>query len=323
MRCSSNHVMTTLVPEVVEEDALLNETAEIERRALEERRTSPRYVRGKEVRRRGYARYRFLRGFRVSLLGVVYGLEWVTVRLPVLYRGEGEDWSGGVAQGGEAGAQGPPPALLRVGREVERQALDPGAGGEGGLQVRGRGREVREVEGRKEGGAPDRVGTHGGRCEGSAVVLTWGEDVVSYWDLPVRLWRYNLTLVVADGVKALDEAISRSGIQVARQTCPVHLKRSRRVRDALDLLLSLAVPTRVSPLLSYLLAPRELWPLLRSNDPTSPSTPSRRVRQVPLPLEDRIAWALAINYNLSTCYLIIVIILQDPLFLREMIKYIQ
>ena len=36
---------------------------EMERRALEEeRRTSPRYVRGKEVRRRGYARYRFLKG---------------------------------------------------------------------------------------------------------------------------------------------------------------------------------------------------------------------------------------------------------------------
>jgi hypothetical protein len=50
------------------------------------------------------------------------------------------------------------------------------------------------------------------------VVLTGEEDVVSYWDLLVRLWRrYNLTLVVADGVKALDEAISRSGIQVARQ----------------------------------------------------------------------------------------------------------
>jgi len=66
--------------------------------------------------------------------GVVYGLEWVTVSLPVLYRGEGEDEGGGVAQGGGAGAQVPPPA--RVGRE--RQALDPGAGGEGGLQVRGR-----------------------------------------------------------------------------------------------------------------------------------------------------------------------------------------
>jgi len=102
--------MTALL-EVVGEDALLNETvAEIERRALEERRTSPRYVRGKEVRR-GYARYRFLRGFRVSLRGVVYGLEWVTVRLPVLYRGE--DWSGGgVAQGGGAGAQVPPPARV-------------------------------------------------------------------------------------------------------------------------------------------------------------------------------------------------------------------
>jgi len=42
---------------------------EIERRALEERRTSSRYVRGKEVRRRGYARYRFLKGFKVSLRG--------------------------------------------------------------------------------------------------------------------------------------------------------------------------------------------------------------------------------------------------------------
>jgi len=151
------------------------------------------------------------------------------------------------------------------------------------------------------------------------VVLTGEEDVVSYWDLPVRLWRrYNLTLVVADGVKAVDEAISRSGIQVARQTCPVHLKRSGRVRDALDLLLSLAVPTRGSPTSS---PPGR--PLLRSNNLTGPSTPSRRVLLVPLPLEDRIARAIALNYNLSTCYLVLVIILQDPLFLREMFKYIQ
>jgi len=80
-------VVTALVLEVVGEDAPLNETAE-------EERTSPRY-----------ARHRFLRGFRVSLRGVVYGLEWVTVSLPVLYRG-------GVAQGGEAGAKGPPPARV-------------------------------------------------------------------------------------------------------------------------------------------------------------------------------------------------------------------
>jgi putative transposase len=44
----------------------------------------PRYARGKEVRR-GYARYRFLKV--QGLPPVVYGLEWVTVRLPVLYRG--------------------------------------------------------------------------------------------------------------------------------------------------------------------------------------------------------------------------------------------
>jgi len=37
------------------------------------------------------------------------------------------------------------------------------------------------------------------------------------------------------------------------------------VRVVLDLLLSLSVPTRGSPLLSYLLALREFWPLLRSN----------------------------------------------------------
>jgi len=87
MRHSFNRVVTSLVPELLGKDAPLNEIAEIERRALEERRTSPRYVRGKEVRRRGYARYRFLKGFKVSLREVVYGVEWVTVRLPVLYRG--------------------------------------------------------------------------------------------------------------------------------------------------------------------------------------------------------------------------------------------
>jgi hypothetical protein len=139
----------------------------------------------------------------------------------------------------------------------------------------------------------------------------------------VRLWRrYNLTPVVADGVKALDTAISRSGIKVARQTCPVYLKRSRRVRVLLDLLLSLSesVPTRGSPLLSYLLAPREAPPQVKQ--------PSRVLQLLPGEFGKchspwRIAWAIALNYNLSTCYLILVIILQEPLFLREMVKYIQ
>jgi len=138
----------------------------------------------------------------------------------------------------------------------------------------------------------------------------------------VRLWRrYNLTLVVADGVKALDTAISRSGIKVAGQTCLVHLKRSRRVRVLLDLLsLAESVPTRGSPLLSYLLAPREAPPQVEQPG---------RVLQLP-PGEFgkchspwRIARAIALNYNLSTCCLILVIILQGFLFLREMVKYIQ
>ena len=50
MRRLFYHVVTSLVPELLGKDALLNEkVAEIERRALEEeRRTSPRYARGKE-----------------------------------------------------------------------------------------------------------------------------------------------------------------------------------------------------------------------------------------------------------------------------------
>jgi len=128
------------------------------------------------------------------------------------------------------------------------------------------------------------------------VVLTGEEDVVSYWDLLVRLWRYNLTLVVADGVKAVEEAISRSWIQVARQTCLVHLKRrvDRRVRVLLDLLLSLPHPG-LSYLLSYLFAPREAPPQVKQPG---------RVLQLP-PGEFgkchspwRIARAIAVNYNL-------------------------
>jgi len=69
-------------------------------------------------------------------------------------RGEGEDEGGGAAQGGGAGAQVPPPA--RVGNaKLWTQELEVR-----GLQVRGRGREVREVEGREEGGPLNRVGTH-------------------------------------------------------------------------------------------------------------------------------------------------------------------
>jgi len=42
MRSLSNHVVTSLVPELLGKDEPLNEIAEMERRALEERRISPR-----------------------------------------------------------------------------------------------------------------------------------------------------------------------------------------------------------------------------------------------------------------------------------------
>jgi len=62
MRHSFNHVVTTLVPELLGEDAVLNETAEIERRALEERRTSPRYVRGEGGEEEGLRQVQVLEG---------------------------------------------------------------------------------------------------------------------------------------------------------------------------------------------------------------------------------------------------------------------
>jgi len=77
------------------------------------RRGEPPQVRqGEGGEEEGLRQVQVPEGVQGVPLGVVYGLEWVTVSLPVLYRGEGEDWSGGVAHGGEAGAQGPPPARV-------------------------------------------------------------------------------------------------------------------------------------------------------------------------------------------------------------------
>ena len=73
----------------------------------------------------------------------------------------------------------------------------------------------------------------------------------------------------------------------------------------------------------YLLAPREAPPQVEQPGRVLQLPPGEEeVREVPLPLGDRIAQAIALNYNLSTCYLIL-IILQEPLFLRETVKYIQ
>jgi len=104
----------------------------------------------------------------------------------------------------------------------------------------------------------------------------------------------------------VEEAVSRSWIQVARQTRLVHLKRGRRVRDALD---PSPCPTRGSP---TSLPPGR--PLLER-----PYQPFNSLPESSASAPWRTARATAINYNLSTRYLILVI-LQEPLFLREMIN---
>ncbi|QXJ28564.1 hypothetical protein J5U23_01433 [Saccharolobus shibatae B12] len=83
----------TLAPNILSEDALLNKSVkEIEKMALEEaEKTSPKHQRGKEVKRKGYARCKFLKGFRIVMVGreVKYKLEWISVKQPVLYGDKG------------------------------------------------------------------------------------------------------------------------------------------------------------------------------------------------------------------------------------------
>jgi len=157
-------VVIALLLEVVGEDAPLNEIAEMERR------TSPRY-----------ARYRFLRGFKVSLRGVVYGLEWVTVRLPVLYRG-GERVRTGVEES------------LREERLVLRSLLLPVLGGKLNAKLWTQELEVRgdfkyvivdgkyvKLRGGRKGVLLIALGlTEDGVRAVLDVVLTGEEDVVSY-----------------------------------------------------------------------------------------------------------------------------------------------
>jgi putative transposase len=88
MRYSFNHVVTSLVPELLGKDALLNETvAEIERRALEGKEDLPQVRQKEGGEEEGSRQVPVLEGAQGLPPGVVYGLEWVTVRLPVLYKG--------------------------------------------------------------------------------------------------------------------------------------------------------------------------------------------------------------------------------------------
>ncbi|QXJ32490.1 hypothetical protein [Saccharolobus shibatae] len=56
--------------------------------AVEEvEKMSPRHGRDKDVQRKGYARYKFLKGFRIVMVRreMRYDLDWISVKISVLY----------------------------------------------------------------------------------------------------------------------------------------------------------------------------------------------------------------------------------------------
>ncbi|BDB99517.1 hypothetical protein SACC_25340 [Saccharolobus caldissimus] len=85
------------------------------------------------------------------------------------------------------------------------------------------------------------------------ITLSMEEDVMGYWRLLVGVWKkYGFVLVVADGTKALDRAISLAGLQVGRQGCLVHLKRNvtKEEREALNAIISSAESGGIKPRLA-------------------------------------------------------------------------
>ncbi|AAK41414.1 IS256-like element ISC1250 family transposase [Saccharolobus solfataricus] len=331
----------TLVPKILPDDALLNKSVpEIERMALEEaERVSPNYRRGKEVKRKGYARYRFLKGFRIVMVGreMRYELEWISVRLPVLY------CEGRVRTQVEE-------TLLREERKVF-MALMAVYSVKGGklnakiwmpeIEIGGDFRYV-IVDGkyvklkRRKAVLLVAIGvTQEGRRAVLEVIVSEAEDTMAYWSLLVRVWkRSSFVLVVADGIQALDKAISLAELHVGRQGCLVHLKRraTKEEREALDAITSSAELGEIKPetnptLLSYLVASKELWKWLKTNnlvESFNSLLERRRFGSFHSPWRIlQIARAIALYYNLLTYFLTIVIILQSSSFLPIPQKYIQ
>ena len=142
-----------------------------------------------------------------------------------------------------------------------------------------------------------------------------------------------MVLVVADGVKALDGAIVSSRLFVGRQYCVVHLKRSmkRSEREELDEILFLgeqgvSVDDKLG-VLNYLVAPRGLWKWLKSNnlvESFNSLVERRRFGKFHSPWRIlQIALAIAVEYNPLNCFLILVIILHNTLFLSFNLFYCQ
>ncbi|BCS93789.1 transposase [Metallosphaera javensis (ex Sakai et al. 2022)] len=186
---------------------------EVEGLAMREaEEVSPRYARGKRLKRRGYARYRFLTGFSVVMEGrrIEYRLRWMSVRLPVMYDGKGRVRTGVERE------------LLREEEDVLRKLLTFYSVLGGKMNARLWTPEL-EVEGdfryviadgkwvKLRGGKGVLLVAMGVTREGRKAVLDFllakEEDARSYWRLFARVWRkFNFKLVVADMVRSVDSA---------------------------------------------------------------------------------------------------------------------
>uniref|UniRef100_A0A2U9IUV9 IS256 family transposase n=1 Tax=Metallosphaera hakonensis JCM 8857 = DSM 7519 TaxID=1293036 RepID=A0A2U9IUV9_9CREN len=332
-------ISLTLVPKILPDDALLNKPVqEIERMALEEaERISPNYQRGKEVKRKGYASYRFLKGFGIVMVGreVRYELEWISVKLPVLYgkgrvrtqveetllREERKVFASLMlvysVKGGKLNAKLWMPEI-ETGNDFKYVIVD--------------GKYVK-LKGRKAVLLVAMGVTREGKRAVLELIISEAEDTI-YWSLLVRVWKKtSFVLVVADGIKALDRAISLE-LHVGRQGCLVHLKRraTKEEREALDAITSSAELGKIKPetnptLLSYLIADKKLWKWLKSNNLVESFNSLLERRRFGLFHSPwrilQLARAIALYYNLFTYFLITVIILQSSSFLSLYPKYTQ
>lgn len=292
---------------------------EIKALALKEaEEVSPRYVRGKQVKRKEYSNYRFLAGFSIIIKGrrVEYKLKWISVKLPVMYNEKRR-----VKTTVEKKLLREEEVVLRklltfysvLGGKLNAKLWNPE------LEIQGDFQYV-IVDGKwvkLKGGEGVLLVAMGVTSEGKRAVLDFllanEEDARSYWKLLTRVWRkFSFTFVVADMIKSVDRALELSGIKAKRQLCLNHVKKhlNHSERKEVDLLIS-GVLTEFSDrvkelvergLLSFLSLPQEIQRLLSTNnlvESFNSLVERRRFGKYHTPHRLlQIVWAIVQNYNI-------------------------
>ncbi|WP_338598181.1 transposase [Sulfolobus tengchongensis] len=273
-----------LTPIINSENWLLNKTPqELEKLAIKEAdMISPKYKRGKTIKRKGYQNYKFLTDFTIQQIGrtLLYKLEFTTIKLPILVDENGKRIKTRVEE-----------ELLREEKILLTLLLTIYSLLPGKLNQKLWIPEEQEkheykyfiLDGKyvklkdKKAVLLIAIGVEENGNWGIAdAILADSESTQAYWNLLVRLWiKFNIQFVVADLHKSIDNAIFRSGIRVLRQPCLVHLKRnmSEEERKELDELISTrVVDTRFKEelvsqgVLNFTHLPQRLQGLLRSSN---------------------------------------------------------